>query len=90
MLENAPQLSQNDLSRLILNKEYKENSDMNILIDKINEGYEYWDFIRIRDGYQSIDDYVYAENSVFNYIEQYPDYLQLYLLIFMINFVRFY
>ena len=48
MLENAPQLSQNDLSRLILNKEYKENSDMNILIDKINEEYEYWDSVKYK------------------------------------------
>jgi Fic family protein len=56
MLENAPQLSQNDLSRLILNKEYKENSDMNILIDKINEGYEYWDTVKYKkcpSGYSS-------------------------------------
>ena len=56
MLENAPQLSQNDLSRLILNKEYKENSDMNILIDKINEGYEYWDTVKYKkcpEGYSS-------------------------------------
>jgi hypothetical protein len=37
------------------------------------------DFIQIEKGYQSIDDYVYAENSKFNYIEEYPDYLQLYL-----------
>ena len=56
MLENAPQLSQNDLSRLILNKEYKENSDMNILIDKINEGYGYWDTVKYKkcpSGYSS-------------------------------------
>jgi len=56
MLENAPQLTQNDLYRLILSKEYKENSDMNILIDKINEGYEYWDTVKYKKcpkGYSS-------------------------------------
>ena len=56
MLENAPQLTKNELNRLILNKEYKDNSDMNILIDKINEGYEYWDTVKYKKcpcGYSS-------------------------------------
>ena len=60
MLENAPQLTQNDLYRLILSKEYKENSDMNILIDKINEGYEYWDTVKYKKcpkGYPKVVNY---------------------------------
>lgn len=48
MIESAPKLTQKDFSRLVLNNGYRKDSDVNILIDKANEDYEYWDTIKYK------------------------------------------
>ena len=48
MIESAPKLTQEDYLRLILNNGYRKDSDVNILIDKANEDYEYWDTIKYK------------------------------------------
>ena len=48
MIEFAPQLTQKDLSRLFLNNGYRSNPEINVLIDKANDGYEYWDTVKYK------------------------------------------
>lgn len=48
MIELAPKLAQKDLSRLFLNNGYRKDSDVNTLIDKANEEYEYWDTVKYK------------------------------------------
>lgn len=48
MIESAPKLTQEDYLRLFLNNGYRKDSDVNILIDKANEDYEYWDTIKYK------------------------------------------
>ena len=57
MIEKAPKLTQEDLSRFYINKEYKNDSNVNIVIDKVNENYEYWDTVK----YKKCPDYCTAE-----------------------------
>ena len=48
MIEPAPKLAQKDLSRLFLNNGYRKDSDVNVLIDRANEEYEYWDTVKYK------------------------------------------
>lgn len=48
MIESAPQLTQKDITRLFLNNGYRNNQEINILVDKANDGYEYWDTVKYK------------------------------------------
>ncbi len=57
MIEKAPKLTEQDLLRFYTNKGYSNDSDVNIVIDKANENYEYWDTVK----YKKRPDYCSAE-----------------------------
>ena len=48
MIEKAPEITQDDLSRYYMNKAYRADSDVNVLIDKANDDYEYWDTVKYK------------------------------------------
>lgn len=48
MIEKAPVITQDDLSRYYINKGYRQDSDVNVLIDKANDNYEYWDTVKYK------------------------------------------
>jgi Fic family protein len=49
MIEKAPKLDLEDFSRLYFNKGNSEDSDVNALVDKANDNYEYWDTIKYKN-----------------------------------------
>ena len=49
MIEKAPKLDLEDFSKLYFNKGNSEDSDMNALVDKANDNYEYWDTIKYKN-----------------------------------------
>ena len=57
MIEKAPKLTQKDLVRYYTNKGYSNDSAVNVVIDKVNENYEYWDTVK----YKKCPDYCSAE-----------------------------
>ncbi|MBR6093168.1 MAG: Fic family protein [Bacteroidales bacterium] len=57
MIEKAPKLTQKDLVRYYTNKGYSNDSAVNVVIDKVNENYEYWDTVK----YKKRPDYCSAE-----------------------------
>lgn len=48
MIEKAPKLDPEDFSRLSFSKGYSEDSDLNVLVDKANDNYEYWDTVKYK------------------------------------------
>jgi len=48
MIEKAPVITQDDLSRFYINKAYRADSEVNVLIDKANDNYEYWDTVKYK------------------------------------------
>jgi len=46
MIEQAPKITREDLSRYSINNAYRTDSDVNVLIEKANENYEYWDTVK--------------------------------------------
>ena len=48
MIEKAPKLTQKDLVRYYTNKGYSNDSAVNVVIDKVNENYEYWDTVKYK------------------------------------------
>lgn len=57
MIEKAPKLTEQDLLRYYTNKGYSNDTDVNVVIDKVNENYEYWDTVK----YKKRPDYCSAE-----------------------------
>lgn len=57
MIEKAPKLTQEDLSRFYNNNWYRNDTEINVLVDKVNENYEYWDTVK----YKKRPDYCSAE-----------------------------
>ena len=57
MIEKAPKLTEQDLLRYYTNKGYSNDSDVNVVIDKVNENYEYWDTVK----YKKLPDHYSAE-----------------------------
>lgn len=57
MIEKAPKLTEQDFIRYYTNKGFSNDSDVNIVIDKVNENYEYWDTVK----YKKRPDYCSAE-----------------------------
>jgi len=57
MIEKAPKLTEQDLLRFYTNKGYSNDTDVNVVIDKVNENYEYWDTVK----YKKRPDYCSAE-----------------------------
>ena len=49
MIEKAPVITQDDLSRYYINKAYRADSEVNVLIDKANDNYEYWDTVKYKE-----------------------------------------
>lgn len=48
MIEVAPKLSQEDLSELFLNNRYSNDPDIQAIINKANDEYEYWDTVKYK------------------------------------------
>lgn len=48
MIEQTPKLLETDYSRLFLNDGYRSNEEINVLIDKINDNYEYWNTVKYK------------------------------------------
>ena len=48
MIEKAPKLTEQDLLRFYTNKGYSNDTEVNIVIDKANENYEYWDTVKYK------------------------------------------
>lgn len=48
MIEKAPKLTEQDLLRYYTNKGYSNDTDVNVVIDKVNENYEYWDTVKYK------------------------------------------
>lgn len=48
MIEKAPKLTQKDLVRYYTNKGYSNDTAVNVVIDKVNENYEYWDTVKYK------------------------------------------
>lgn len=48
MIEKAPKLTQKDLVRYYTNKGFSNDSAVNVVIDKVNENYEYWDTVKYK------------------------------------------
>lgn len=57
MIEKAPKLTEQDLLRFYTNKGYSNDVAVNLVIDKVNENYEYWDTVK----YKKRPDYCSAE-----------------------------
>lgn len=48
MIEKAPQCTEVDLARILLDKSFKSDEKLAILIEKINDEYEYWDTVKYK------------------------------------------
>ncbi len=48
MIEKAPKLDPEDFSRYYFSKGYSGDSDVNALVDKANDNYEYWDTVKYK------------------------------------------
>ena len=48
MIEKAPKLDPEDFSKFYFSKGYSEDSEVNALVDKANDNYEYWDTVKYK------------------------------------------
>lgn len=69
MIERPPRITNQQLAKALLDKNKESNKEMQTLLDKINDGYEYWDTVKYKkltSGITDIDLWTYVKASRLN------------------------
>ena len=69
MIERPPRITNQQLAKALLDKNKESNKELQTLLDKINDGYEYWDTVKYKkltSGITDIDLWTYVKASRLN------------------------
>lgn len=69
MIERPPRITNQQLAKALLDKNKESNKELQALLDKINDGYEYWDTVKYKkltSGITDIDLWTYVKASRLN------------------------
>ena len=69
MIERPPRITNQQLAKALWDKNKESNKELQILLDKINDGYEYWDTVKYKkltSGITDIDLWTYVKASRLN------------------------
>ena len=69
MIERPPRITNQQLAKALLDKNKESNKERQTLLDKINDGYEYWDTVKYKkltSGITDIDLWTYVKASRLN------------------------
>ncbi len=69
MIERPPRITNQQLAKALLDKNKESNKELQTLLDKINDGYEYWDTVKYKkltSGITDIDLWTYVKASRVN------------------------
>lgn len=69
MIERPPRIRNQQLAKALLDKNKESNKELQTLLDKINDGYEYWDTVKYKkltSGITDIDLWTYVKASRLN------------------------